>query len=161
MIVANSTVEKSTKVNMTDTRPRIGYHFAVLHRSIIAACKEEILELGIQPSQIPFIAKLFHLEEAVMQDDLSAALVIDKAATARALEQLEQNGFVMRRVNPANRRQNLVTLTEKAKAIKSRFFNAIQSANHSLLENFTAEETKQIISLLNRMVDNVLKKTHE
>ena len=73
---------------MTSQKPRFGYHFAKLHRLMAAMCKQDLKDLGMQPSQIPFIVELLHCDGPVTQDELSAVLVIDKAATARAMEQL-------------------------------------------------------------------------
>ena len=112
---------------MTARKTQFGYHFAILHRLMITLCKREIMDLGIQASHIPFIASLLNRDEPVTQDELSAALVIDKAATARALDQLERRGFVFRMVNPDNRRQKLVTATDKARGIGPTFFSILQS----------------------------------
>lgn len=141
---------------MATHRTSFGYHFAKLHRLMIALCKQDVMDLGIQASQIPFIAELLHCDAPVTQDELSAALVIDKAATARALDQLEQNGFVNRIVNPDNRRQKLVTATAKAKAIQSALYGIFQNASDILTHNFSREEMDQILNLLDRMITNAM-----
>lgn len=141
---------------MSSARPRFGYHFAKLHRLMVALCKEDIRKLGIQSSQMPFIAELLHYKVPVTQDVLSAALVIDKAATARALEQLEQNGFVTRVVNPQNRRQKLVSATDKAKAVQSQFYNTLQAASDVFTKDFSEDDLALILNLMNRMITNAM-----
>lgn len=144
---------------MTSNNPRFGYHFAKLHRLMVALCKQDISKLGIQSSQMPFIAELLHYDGPVTQDELSAALVIDKAATARALDQLEQNGFVFRRVNPENRRQKLVTATEKAREIQTRFYGTLQVASDVFTRNFSKEDMGHVLELMNRMIENAMDST--
>lgn len=155
--VAMSTVDCATKgVVMTANNPRFGYHFAKLHRLMVALCKQDISNLGIQPSQMPFIAELLHCDDPVTQDELSAALVIDKAATARALDQLEQNGFVSRRVNPENRRQKLVSATEKARSIQARFYGTLKTASDVFTRGFSKEDMGHVLELMNRMIANAM-----
>ena len=139
---------------MTSRKLQFGYYFAMLHRMVIARCKQDIMDLGIQVSQIPFIAELIQCDQPVTQDDLSQSLAIDKSATARALDQLEKNGFVTRIVNPENRRQKLVGVTEKTKAIQDRFLGILQSTSNVFVQNFSPEEKKQLIDLMNRMLNN-------
>ena len=146
---------------MASSRPRFGYHFAKLHRLMSAVCKQNLIALGIQPSQIPFIAELLHCDGPVTQDELSAVLIIDKAATARALDQLEQTGFVSRIVNPDNRRQKLVTATAKAKAIRGALYDILQTANDIFTRNFSQEDIDQILRLLNRMIANAMDQIHD
>ena len=139
---------------MTSHKPRFGYHFAKLHRLMAALCKQDLMDLGIQPSQIPFIAELLHCDGPVTQDELSAVLVIDKAATARALDQLERSGFVNRMVNPHNRRQKLVTATTKARAIESALYDILQATSDVFTRNFSQQDTDRMLKLLNRMIAN-------
>lgn len=135
-------------------KPRFGYHFAKLHRLMIALSKEEVSKLEIQPSQTPFIAGLLKCPQPITQEELSTHLAIDKAATARALDQLEKKGYVVRVVNPENRRQKLVSTTPKAHAIANRLYAAFQTASDILTRDFSPEELTTILNLLNRMIDN-------
>jgi DNA-binding MarR family transcriptional regulator len=141
---------------MSHQKPRFGYHFAKLHRLMVALCKEEINRLGIQPSQMPFIAELLHCEGPITQDELSTALVIDKAATARALDQLEKKGFVSRRINPENRRQKLVSVTEKTRHIRNRFYGTLQTTSDIFTKDFSQDEMGIVLKLMNRMIVNAM-----
>ena len=145
---------------MTARKTKLGYHFAILHRLIIALCKRQIMDLGIQASHIPFIASLLNLTEPVTQDELSTALVIDKAATARALDQLERSGFVHRKVNPDNRRQKLVTATPKARDIEETFLSILERSSQEMTKDFSQEELDRLLDLLNRMITNATAAIH-
>lgn len=142
--------------NMGSNKTNFGYHFAILHRLIIAMSKKQIMDLGIQPSQIPFLTELLHYDKPVTQDALSAILVIDKGATARVLNKLEQDGFVRRMVNPKDRREKLVTATGKAKAIKKELYSIIRANIEKITQGFSNEEINQIIKTMDRMITNAL-----
>lgn len=121
---------------------------------MLSFCKEDVVVLGLQISQMPFLITLLHSDAAITQDELSMALVIDKAATARALDQLEQHGLVSRRINPHNRRQKLVSATEKARSLADRLFAILQAANDIFTQGFSQDEIETIHHLLNRMLAN-------
>ena len=134
-----------------------GYRFALLHRLQGAMCRQEILQAGIQPSQLPFLLELVQEKSAVTQDCLSRQIVIDKGTTARAIGKLEKAGFVTRVTNPENRRQNLVSATEKAYGVAGGLFAALDRAAEILLQGFSTEERITILNLMDRMIENAHK----
>ena len=137
-------------------RTLFGYHFTTLSRLMFALCKQGVAELGLRPSHMPFMAELLHYDRPVTQDELSAALAIDKAATARALDLLEQDGFVTRVVNPDNRRQKLVAATPKAREMQEPLFAVLRRASSTVMGNLTREETDRAVGLLDRMIENAV-----
>ena len=141
--------------------PRFGYHFAQLHRLMFSLCKKDIGRLGVQPSQMPFLVTLLRLEKPVTQDELSTTLSIDKAATARALDQLEKNGFVTRKINPHDRRQKLVSVTPKARGIAGRLFEILQETSHVFIKDFSEKEMTTLRTLINRMISNAMKEKND
>ena len=132
----------------------VGYHFAMIHRMNAALCKHEITKLGIQVSHIPFLAKLLCQDHPLTQDELSALVCIDKGATARAITQLEHDGLVSRIVNPENRRQKLVSPTEKARNMEKSFFACLHNASDKITRDFSDEELQQAHTFLKRMLEN-------
>lgn len=142
---------------MSFKRTRFGYHFSILHRLIVTLSKQRVMGLGIQSSLLPFIAELLHYAKPVTQDELSASLVFDKSATTRALDQLEQNGFVQREINSENRRQKLVTATDKARTIRAELDKVLDDTSDVLTQGFSPEEMDQVSRLLNKMIANGMK----
>lgn len=142
-------------------KTRFGYHFAQLHRLMISLCKEDIVSLGVQPSQMPFLATLLRLEDPATQDELSTALSIDKAATARALDQLEKQGLIIRKINPRNRRQKLVSASSGARLIADRLFEILKKTGDVLIKDFSKKEISTMLALLNRMISNAMEEKNE
>lgn len=135
-------------------KPNLGYHFGQLHRLMLSLCKEDISKLGIQPSQTPFIATLLRADAPLTQDQLSNTLSIDKASTARSLDQLEKLGLVSRIINPDNRRQNLVTATQEARGISDQLFKILQKNSKMLVKDFSKTEMATLLTLINQMIVN-------
>jgi len=129
----------------------LGYSVAMAHRMQAAKAKKNVSQYGITFGQVPFMMELLYNKEPMTQDALSKALFIDPAATARAVEQLEIKGFVKRKVNPKNRRQKLVSATDKANWIKSDLRSSLHKATQEVLEPLTPEEQKTLATLLGKI----------
>ncbi|MCG8529059.1 MAG: MarR family transcriptional regulator [Desulfovibrionales bacterium] len=129
----------------------LGYAVAMTSRLQSAIVKEHVQDLGITYAQVPFLAELFRQREPITQDMLSKALCIDPAATARALEHLQKKGLIRRKVNPKNRRQKLVSVTEKANWMKSDFRAALRNATMEVLEPLTRDEQEELGRLLSKV----------
>lgn len=145
---------------MNDTHARktsFGYRFAMIHRLHAALSKDAMGALGITSAQFPFLAELFHRRGPTTQDQLSRALCIDPAATARALDQLQKKGLVSREVNPENRRQKLVSVTPQARDLEEKFCTVLSTASDILVEGLSAVEKEAALTLLDRIMENAMR----
>lgn len=70
---------------------------------------------GITAAEEPFFMMVTHHGGAT-QEELTAMVGVDKSATARAVRSLERKGYVTRRQDAADRRQNRVFATDAALA---------------------------------------------
>ena len=134
----------------------IGYRFSMLHRIHFALASEEICPLGITMAQLPFLMVLLDRNTPVTQDEMAKAVAIDPGAAARNLEHLEKKGFVHRKVNPKNRRQKLVSPSEKTLKLEKEIYAALRNASNILVEGLTGEEQETALNLLDRMLDNAM-----
>jgi DNA-binding MarR family transcriptional regulator len=139
---------------MNDRSKSFGYRFALLYRLMCTLNSERMERIGISASQIPFLSELFLADGPLTQDELSKRVVIDKAATARGLMNLEDQGLVVRKVNPKNRRQKLVSPTPKARELETDFYKALRNSSEVFVQGFSREEKEQALSLLDRMMEN-------
>ena len=137
-----------------EKKTSFGYRFAMLHRMQLTMCRKEILNQGIRVSQLPFILRLVREPMPVTQDYLSESLAIDKGTTARAISQLEKKGYVTRKSNPKNKRQNLVTATGKAHAAADKVLASLTRATDAFVRGFSDQEKQMVQDLLDRMLSN-------
>ncbi len=110
---------------------------------------------GIGRGQWYFFNRLLLLEDGITQEQLSSEMFVDSAHTARAIKKLEEQGFVMRRIDPCDSRKKNVYVTDKATAIKDEYHQLYKELNQILVEGFTPEEIKIMQSMLYRMRDNI------
>ncbi|MCG8565688.1 MAG: MarR family transcriptional regulator [Desulfobacterales bacterium] len=142
--------------HLTARATSFGYRFAMIHRIDRALAHEGLKTFGLTQAQIPFLMELLHQDTPMTQQELSQTLVIDPAATARTLEQLEKNGWIHRKVNPKNRRQKLVFPSQKAREHEDKLIFVLKEASQSLVSDFSEKEKRTVLTFLDRIMANGL-----
>ena len=66
-----------------------------------------------------------------------------------------QKGFLARNINPANRRQTIISLTEYAKALQEKYEQVSQQMNHLFYQGFSDEEREEFEGYLARILDTL------
>lgn len=131
----------------------IGRLVSILHRSGQNYLGKQLEPYGIGSGQIPFLAELFK-QDGVSQDDLAVFFQCDKATSTRALQRLEQQGYVERKRSAEDGRVNQVYLTPKAHAFKETLFDVLSGWTDVLAQGLSASEREQLLQLLYRLVEN-------
>lgn len=93
--------------------------------------------------------------ETVTQQELADYYKIDKASMVRVIDTLSKQGFLRRKTNPDDRRQHLLQLTAKGKAIIPVVESAVNDLNDTALAGFTEKERKAFYVMLEKVWDNL------
>ena len=93
--------------------------------------------------------------EEVNQDAISKRYMIDKGMVAKTLNKLETKGFILREQNPDNKRENIISLTQKGVDILNNIKSIIDEWNEILYEEMSEEEIACMKKLTNKMVENI------
>jgi DNA-binding MarR family transcriptional regulator len=80
-----------------------------------------------QSTHMAIMADLYLQTEGKRQQDLAVSSIKDKATIARALAQMEREGIVVRGTDPADRRNKLISLTERGVQLKQRFLPCLDA----------------------------------
>lgn len=131
----------------------IGRWISVLYRIGQMCIAGQLEPFQIGKGQHAFLTALFQ-QDGISQGDLAQILRMDKGSVAHALLKLEQTGYVERKRDDADRRINLVYLTEKARSIEAPLFSALSAWTDTLADGFSDEERRQTLMLLQRMAEN-------
>jgi len=94
--------------------------------------------------------------EGITQKDLSALLKIDKATTAKALQKLENEEYILRRKESVDKRYNCLYLTPKGKAFLPIIKKLMTSGRELLTKNLNEDQQQQLNALLEIVLDNSL-----
>ena len=138
---------------MNVKRESIGRLVSILYRSGQSYIGKQLEPYGIGSGQVGFLAELLH-HDGVSQEELAAFFRCDKATSTRALQRLESQGYVERKRSTEDGRVNLVYLTEKGHKFKPTLRKILSGWTEILSEGLSDAERRQVIQLMNRMVEN-------
>lgn len=129
----------------------IGRLVSILYRKNQVYLDISLRPLGITASELPFIMCLYR-RDGISQEELSADLCIDKAATAKAVRSLIEKGYVSRRRNPQDRRANMVFISELALQNQEKITDKLEEWTKYLTFGIDAEELDVMFRVLQQMV---------
>jgi DNA-binding MarR family transcriptional regulator len=132
---------------------KLSRDISIIFRHGKAYIDSEMAAYAIGSGQYGFLYFLY-AHDGATQDEISKALDMDKATTARAIQKLELNGFVKRKRNESDHRVNNVFLTEKSKQLKSDLFGIARRWDAILLENFSEAEKETLQHLMLKLSQN-------
>ena len=120
-----------------------------------------LLENGIEISggqgRILFILwKTDHLTISEISKETSLA----KNTVSVVINGMVNKGIVERKINPRNRRQAIVSLTEYAKSLQTRFEAVSQQMNTLFYHGFSEKEQRQFEQYLARILETLSENLH-
>ena len=90
------------------------------------------------------------------QDTLCSIVNIDKGRMARVMERLEGRSLIRRLINPDNKREKLIEMTEQGKQMLE-FINSFSKEwNDRCFDGFTEQEKNEYQGYLERIARNAL-----
>ena len=112
--------------------------------------QERLVQAGLRRGFYGVLATLSEFGPAA-QAEIGRRLCIDRSDMVAILNDLQDEGYVTRETDPADRRRNRVALTPAGRGALRRFDRAIADAEDALLETFSASERAKLIGLLERL----------
>lgn len=109
--------------------------------------------LDVSKEQMIVLKKLHH-HDGLNQNELAHLTWRDKSSLARLLAKMERKGYIFRRQHEADRRVNLVHLTESGRQVFRNTRPIIQKAIDILEKDISKSEIKRMIEILKRIQDN-------
>jgi len=90
-------------------------------------------------------------------DNLTISEISEKTSLAKntvsiVIDGMVNKGFVERKINPQNRRQSIVSLTEYAKSLQVKYEAVSRQMNLLFYEGFSEQEQKQLEQYLARIL---------
>jgi len=131
-----------------------GHHLAVLHRLSAAYLAPRMQELGIRRGWIGVLLEVLD-RPGQPQDALCKSLKVDPAATARTLFELEKQGYVKRFEDERDRRQKLVSPTQKTLDLANGLFAVLKDHNQALFWGFDHARRELALCILADMAANL------
>ena len=106
---------------------------------------------------LPQCRAIIYLEgsEGISQKRLAELTELDPMTLVRILDRMEDDGWVQRRFDPADRRAHSLWLTAKAKPVVEQIWQLITETRAEMLQGLSAEERALLVTLLERVHANL------
>lgn len=134
----------------------IGRLISCVNRHSQMYLNRELSDWGLASGNHHFLLMLSK-EDGIHQKALTDMLRIDKANTARAVEKLINNGYVVKVPDKSDQRAVQIFLTDKGKAIIPELRKVLRGWSDELTAGFSPEEKEEALRLLGRMAENSVK----
>jgi MarR family transcriptional regulator, transcriptional regulator for hemolysin len=115
---------------------------------------QEAEDMDIDRYQYVLVLINIHNEQ-LTQKCLSELLEVDKSYMVSIIDYLSDKGYVLRTINEADRRQHLIRLTEKARAVVPKIEQAIRRSNAKSVENISESQIQTFLSVLHQISSNL------
>lgn len=109
--------------------------------------KSKISPYGVTPVQYALLYQLWK-KDGQFSYKIAERLHLDSATITGVIDRLEYNEFVKRHVDPNDRRNKVVFLTEKGKSIEEPLCQKMNEMNNAVMSEFDDEEIQQFKKML-------------
>jgi DNA-binding MarR family transcriptional regulator len=117
---------------------------------------------GITRSQWWVLANLSrHHGEGMMQTELARVLDIGKVALGGLIDRLENNGYVVRRPDPVDRRAKRIELTDSGAKLLAAIQDEASQLNREMMKGISGAEIAATEDILHRMKVRLLEMDKE
>lgn len=133
----------------------LGRRFGLLMRLYFGALTKRLEALDLDRHYSVLIL-LETSQEKCSQQDISEFLRIDKATVVRMLDFLVRKKYIKRVVNPNDRREHHICLTDKARKDLPLIHKAIDELNETALNGLTDTQIKNFYAGLEALTSNLV-----
>ena len=123
------------------------FHLLAFHKSI---------NQNLHPGQ-PKLLAIIKNKEGISQKELATTICVKPSTITGMLNTLESNQYVYRKVDETDKRVMRVYLTPKGKELATQSQLLMKQHSEQLFEDFSPEELHSLLTLSNKMIDNLRK----
>ncbi|KGF66908.1 hypothetical protein LL06_25500 [Hoeflea sp. BAL378] len=116
-----------------------------------AGLQRRLTPLGLSAAQFLVLSELW-AEDGQTQRRLTERVGVEQATMANTLARMERDRLIMRTPHPDDRRSQIVTLTDAARALEAAAVAAASDVNRAVIEGLPAAERELFLSMLGRIV---------
>lgn len=127
-----------------------------LAKGFARSLQQRAATLGFSPGQFPVLVELWQ-EDGLTQKQILDRLDVEQATLANTLSRMERDGLIARTPHPTDRRAQIVSLTERSRALESEAIDAASDAENALLGGFRSFERQLMLEYMRMAVENARK----
>ncbi len=120
-----------------------------------AALDARVSRYDVTPGQTHILLYLNQQGGHALQHELTGYLRVKPSTVNGLLDRMGEKGLIRRSVSGKDARRRLITLTEKGAEQQALFQKSFLDVESAMVRGFTPEEKTELISLLNRVIQNL------
>lgn len=130
----------------------VNYLLSVSQNSVFRYFSEELKALDITPAQCGVLGSLFK-HGNMTPKEIGKELFLEPSSISGVLERMQKSGLIERSIDPNNRRNIIVTPTEKGISLKPKLEKIISKMNNYFLKDFDEKEQELLKKLLTSIIE--------
>jgi DNA-binding MarR family transcriptional regulator len=127
-----------------------------LAKGFARSLQQRAATLGFSPGQFPVLVELWQ-EDGLTQKQILDRLDVEQATLANTLSRMERDGLITRTPHLTDRRAQIVSLTERGRALESEAIDAAADAENALLGGFRSFERQLMLEYMRMAVEKARK----
>jgi MarR family transcriptional regulator, transcriptional regulator for hemolysin len=131
-----------------------GRSLAVLAKTYFGALSKRLEHLEIE-RHYSILIFIEGASNGCTQQCICDCLKIDKVSMVGRLDYLIKKKYVKKMVNPSDRREHLIELTQKARNVLPEIHKAIDSLNKDAFKGLTKEQQKELYRFVHQVQSNL------
>ena len=133
----------------------VGKLITMIARAHNVYLNHHLEDLKINATQLHLLFEISH-QNRINQKNIAGRCNIDKGAVARSIKKLEEKGLILRKIDDSNRRQNIISLTQKGDETLKESINILNQWENEVFENIDIKK-----DLLQKSLKEIAIKTIE
>lgn len=125
-----------------------------LARRRYQAADRSFSTLGLNHTEARLLTLLRQAGGSAAQDTLSNSLFVDRTNAGRALQRLEQGGYILRRKSDTDKRANLVQMTDKGRKTVAQIAKLKEQLAADFFGDLDERDADEIVRLLRKVVSS-------
>ncbi len=135
-----------------------GFYIKRISDYIEADANKALEQYGITFSQARVLSFLLNSQDKVtIQKDIEEFLELKHPTVIGILQRMEAKGIIVSSVDPQDKRQKIITLTDTAFEFEKRITDHVEDAEQRMAQGMTSEELDTIKRLLYKVYKNISK----
>ena len=126
----------------------------MIARALDSISNIEFKEFDLTKGQYLYLVRICE-NPGIIQEQLVEMIKVDRSTATRAIQKLEINGFIEKKVDPHNKKIKRLLPTEKGKKVYPYIKKENDYSNLVALDGFSEKESKITFDLLKRIRKNV------
>lgn len=135
----------------------IGKYLSIAKRAHTMLLQKKLKSFDIGVAELLLLIALYKKDKRC-QKELCNLYKLNKAAVGRALNKLEDNNFITKKIDENDKRKRIIYLTDKAQKNKQKFKKILKSTEDIVRQGLSDGEIKEFLKISKKIISNIHEK---